>query len=101
MTATWQLFPLLHPAVIVLFGLALFAVLAYGSWLLVQKHVPRRSIVQFGILRVGMIVLLLLGLFQPVLSVPRSVADAPGVLVLIDTSASMSSPAARGRGSKT
>lgn len=96
MTATWQVFPLLHPAAIALFALALLAALAFGSRLLAQKHVPRRSIVQLGILRIGMVVLLVLGLFQPVLSVPRSVVEAPHVLVLVDTSASMSSPAAKG-----
>lgn len=96
MSMAWQLSPLFHPAAIVLLGLALFTVLAYGSWLLVQKHVPRRSIVLLGLLRAGMVVLLVLGLFQPVLSVPRAVVDAPGLLVLVDTSASMSSPAAKG-----
>lgn len=93
---TWQFFPILHPALIALFGVALLAALWIGSRLLVQKHVPRRSIVQLGVLRIGMIVLLILGLFQPVLSVPRTVVDSPSLLVLVDTSASMSSAARNG-----
>ncbi len=93
---TWQFFPVLHPAVIALFGVALLAALMFGSRLLIQKHVPRRSILQLGALRIGMVVLLVLGLFQPVLSVPRTVVDSPSLLVLVDTSASMSSPAANG-----
>ncbi len=93
---TWQFFPILHPALIALIGLALLAVLMIGSRLLVQKHVPRRSIVQLGVLRIGMIVLLVLGLFQPVLSIPRSITESPGLLVLVDTSASMSSAAVNG-----
>ncbi len=92
----WQFFPVLHPAIIVLFGVALLAALIAGSRLLIQKHVPRRSIVQLGVLRIGMIVVVVLGLFQPVLSVPRTITDSPGLLVLVDTSASMSSPAASG-----
>ena len=92
----WQFFPVLHPAVIVLFGIALLAALFAGSRLLIQKHVPRRSIVQLGVLRIGMIVVLVLGLFQPVLSVPRTITESPGLLVLVDTSASMSSPASSG-----
>ncbi len=87
---------MLHPAVIVLIGVALVAALWIGSRLLIQKHVPRRSIVQLGVLRMGMIVLLVVGLFQPVLSIPRSITESPGLLVLVDTSASMSSPAANG-----
>ncbi len=92
----WQFFPVLHPAWIALIGLALFGALWIGSRLLIQKHVPRRSIVQLAVLRVGMVVLLVLGLFQPVLSVSRTVTDSPSLLVLVDTSASMSSPAANG-----
>ena len=87
---TWQFFPVLHPALIALFGVALLAALWFGSRLLIQKHVPRRSIVQLGVLRIGMIVLFVLGLFQPVLSVSRTVVDSPSLLVLVDTSASMS-----------
>ena len=93
---TWQFFPVWHPALITLFGVTLLAVLWIGSRLLIQKHVPRRSIVQLGGLRIGMVVLLILGLFQPVLSVPRTVVDSPSLLVLVDTSASMSSPAVNG-----
>ncbi len=92
----WQLFPVLHPALIALIGLALLGALWIGSRLLIQKHVPRRSIVQLAVLRIGMVVLLVLGLFQPVLSVSRTVADSPSLLVLVDTSASMSSPAVNG-----
>lgn len=92
----WQFFPVLHPALIALFGVALLAALWIGSRLLVQKHVPRRSIVQLGGLRIGMVVLLILGLFQPVLSVSRTVVDSPSLLVLVDTSASMSSLAVNG-----
>jgi hypothetical protein len=92
----WQFFPVLHPAWIVLIGVSLSAALLVGSRLLIQKHVPRRSVMQLAVLRVGMIVLLVLGLFQPVLSVSRTVTDSTGLLVLVDTSASMSSPAANG-----
>jgi len=93
---TWQWFPVLPPAIIVLFALALIAVLAYGSWLLLQKHIPSRAVWQLGLLRLGMIALVTLSLFQPVLSVPRSVTDSAGLLVLLDASASMATPAANG-----
>jgi hypothetical protein len=93
---TWQFFPVLHPAAIAFVGLSLLAALFFGSWLLSQKHVPRRSIVLLGVLRFGMIVVVVLGLFQPVVSLPRTVTDSPELLVLVDASASMALPAVDG-----
>jgi hypothetical protein len=92
----WQFFPVLHPALIALIGVALLAALFVGSRLLIHKHVPRRSVVQLGVLRIGMIVLLVLGLFQPVLSVSRTRMESPELLVLVDASASMSAASANG-----
>lgn len=86
---SWQLFPILPIPVIALLALVLTAVLIYGSRLLLQKHVPQKAVVRLGLLRLGMIAIITLSLFQPVFSLPRTVSDSPGLLVLVDASASM------------
>lgn len=96
MTVSLQWFPVLRPAVIVLLCGALVAALLYGSWLLRRKHVPRRWVTALGVLRGAMVLLLAIGLLQPVLSFPRSFTQSPDVLVLVDSSASMSAAAAMG-----
>src|SRR4029077_12042969 len=78
----------------------LLGVLAFGSWLLARKSVPRRWVFALGALRVGMVVVFTLGLLRPVLSLPRTVALAPDVLVLVDVSRSMGQPSAAGAGNR-
>ncbi len=101
MSTTLQWFPLLPIWLVLLLGAALLGALAFGSWLLThKKFVPRRWVIALGALRAGMIIVFILGLLRPVLSMPRSVALAPDVLVLVDTTQSMSQPSATGAGSR-
>ncbi len=92
----WQWLPAISPLTIAAFAVASLALLAYGSRLLLQKHVPRRAVLQLGALRLAMISLIVLMLFRPVLSVPREVANSGGLIVLVDSSASMQSPSGNG-----
>lgn len=96
MTTTLQWFPLLPTGFVLFLGAALLAVLAFGSWLLTRKSVPRRWVLALGAIRVGMIIVFIFGLLRPVLSFPRSVALTPDVLILVDASRSMSRPSTSG-----
>ena len=101
MSMTVQWFPLLPVWLVLLIGAALLGVLAFGSSLLTRrKSVPRPWVIALGALRVGMIIVFILGLLRPVLSMPRSVALAPDVLVLVDTSQSMNQPSATRSGNR-
>lgn len=100
MNVTLQWFPLIPVGFALGLAVALGVLLAYGSWLLRRKSVPRRWIVALGCLRIGMIVLFLIGMLRPVVSFPRTVAVTPDVLVLVDSSESMSLPSASGQGTR-
>ena len=89
---TLQWFPLLPVWLIVVLAAALTAVLVFGSWLLRKKSIPRRWITAFAVLRVGMIVVFTLALLRPVVTLPRQTTLAPDLVVLVDTSESMSLP---------
>jgi hypothetical protein len=86
--------PVLPAWAIVLLTAGLLGMLAQGSITLVRRQVPRRWIAILGILRVAIIALFTLVLLQPVLSYTRTTEQRPEMLVLVDTSASMSQPGA-------
>jgi hypothetical protein len=95
-----HLLPILPAWVIALLALGLLALLAYGCRLLQQKQVPPRWVAILGILRLVIVVVFALGLLQPAVSFTRTVEQPPEMLVLVDTSQSMSIPVAPGRGSR-
>jgi len=100
MNFTLQWFPLIPVGFAVGLAVALGVLLAYGSWLLRRKSVPRRWIIALGLIRMGMIILFLIGTLRPVISFPRTVAVTPDVLVLVDASESMTQPSSSGQGTR-
>ena len=69
--------------------LALLCVLLHGSLGLFKKRIPARLVSILAGLRLAAIGIFALCLLQPVLTLQRSVAETPPVLVLLDTSKSM------------
>lgn len=84
-----NLLPILPVAVIALVTLGLIALLAHGCLVLLQKQVPPRWVAILAAVRVGIILVFLLALLQPIASFARSTELLPDLLVLIDTSRSM------------
>jgi len=95
-----QWFPLFPIGLALSLGAALLTLLAIGSWLLARKSVPRRWVIGLGLLRVGIVVVFILGLLRPVFSLPRKVTLSPELLVLVDVSQSMGRPSAVGARSR-
>src|SRR4051794_33173169 len=85
--------PMLPPWAIAAVAALLAAGLAFGSRMLPRKRVPRGWVVTLAVLRGVSIVALLLCLLQPVVSYSRTIQRRPDLVVLIDTSHSMSLPA--------
>jgi hypothetical protein len=83
-------FPLLPPSRIALVAGVLLALVAWGSWILARKRIPRRAIVVLGALRVVAVVLFMACLLQPAVSYYRSEPRTPELIVMLDTSTSMS-----------
>ncbi|MEO8207043.1 MAG: hypothetical protein ABI615_12750, partial [Chthoniobacterales bacterium] len=92
--------PTLPVGVIFALAIGLIALLAYGSFVLMQKSVPPRWIGILGGLRLLIIGVFVICLFQPVVSCQRTVSQGPAMLVLLDTSLSMKNPAANGNGTR-
>lgn len=69
--------------------LALLFVLLHGTLGLLKKRIPARLVAILAGLRLAAIGIFALCLLQPVLTLQRSVAETPPVLVLVDTSKSM------------
>ncbi|MCE9605998.1 MAG: VWA domain-containing protein [Planctomycetia bacterium] len=86
-TIDW--FPLLPLDAIALVALVLSALVAWGSWILARKQVPRRSIVVLAVLRAAAVLLFVACLLQPVVSYFGSHTQEPELIVLVDASASM------------
>jgi len=82
-------FPLLPPSRIALIALVLLGLVAWGSWMLARKQIPRRSIVVLGLLRAAAVLIFVACLLQPTISYDRARQPSPELIVLIDTSASM------------
>ncbi len=70
----------------------LIGVLAHGCVTLLRREVPRRWVIILACLRVGMALLFLLVLLQPVLSWSRTSERRPEMLVMVDVSESMAEP---------
>lgn len=83
-------FPLLPPGRIALVAGALLALVAWGSWVLSRKRIPRRAIIVLGVLRMVAVALFIACLLQPVVSYYRSEPRHPELIVIVDTSTSMS-----------
>lgn len=82
--------PVLPAGGIVLTGILLAGCLAYGSRVLRAKNIPRRWIAGLAVLRVLAIGLFLACLLRPTMAFVRVVTRGPDLIVLLDTSRSMS-----------
>jgi hypothetical protein len=88
-----QFVPLLPAAAVAALSLLLLALLALGSRALLAKGVPPRWVAGLAGLRVAAVGLFALALLGPVVAYTRPAESVPGMLVLIDTSRSMATPA--------
>jgi len=82
-------FPIAPAWTIALVGLALVALLAHGSSVLLAKRIPARWVAGLAALRTFAIVLFLLALLRPAIAYTRSTEQKKDLLVLVDTSRSM------------
>lgn len=82
--------PVVPVWVVLVLSAGLLGVLVHGSWTLLRREVPRRSVLLLAGLRIAVVVLFALVLIQPVVSYTRPVQRRPELLVLLDTSESMS-----------
>ncbi|MEO6053086.1 MAG: hypothetical protein ABIP97_03660 [Chthoniobacterales bacterium] len=80
--------------------IGLVALLGFGCVMLKQKNIPPSWIAILGGLRIAIIGVFVLCLFQPVLSCKHTVTQGPAMLVMLDTSLSMKSPDASGHGTR-
>lgn len=83
--------PLLPPWSIGMIAAVLVLLLILGSFMLRRKRVPIRSIRYLGALRLVAIAILVACLFRPVLTYTSESERRPDLLILADTSQSMSS----------
>ena len=84
-----RLVPILPAWFIAALAAALLLLLIQGSVFLLRKKVPRNWVAILGVLRVVVVVVLVLGLLQPVVSYSKTTERLPDLLVLVDTSQSM------------
>lgn len=99
MIAAIHWLPVLPPWAIALIAVGLLVALGVGSFILIRKDVPRRWVAILGGWRLLIVLAFVIALCQPVLSYTDSVAQRPELIVLIDTSKSMSRPGS-GSGSR-
>jgi hypothetical protein len=78
----------------------LLVMLAYGTAVLIRKRINPRWVAFLSGLRLAIIGIFLLILFQPVLSTTRSSEQLPEMMILVDTSRSMAQPGGPGKGSR-
>jgi len=79
---------------------ALAGAVIFGAIVLVRKNVRPGLIAMLTALRLGIVVVFVLVMLQPVISYTRMQEQKPGLLVLIDTSASMGKSGAAGKGDR-
>ncbi|MCX5660998.1 MAG: hypothetical protein NTW19_15020 [Planctomycetota bacterium] len=84
-----NLLPILPASIIALVAIGLFALLAHGCLVLLRKQVPPRWVAILAAVRVGIVLVFLLALLQPIASYALSSKLLPDLLVLVDTSRSM------------
>jgi hypothetical protein len=89
---TMHLVPVVPARAVLLLSAALLAVLAHGSLTLLRRQVHPRRVAILASLRVIIVALFALALLQPVLSYTHTVERRPEMLVLLDTSESMTQP---------
>ncbi len=77
-------------------GALLVAALAYGCRLMAEKQAPPRWIRRLALLRAAAILLFLLALLRPQIASTVRDLEKPGLIVLLDASASMGAPAGAG-----
>jgi hypothetical protein len=85
---------------VTLIVLGMLGFIARGSRLLLAKQVPLTWVRRLGVLRVSIVGVFALGLLQPVVSFPYTAQRPPEVIVLVDTSRSMSLAEADGNGTR-
>ena len=91
-----QLAPMFSRDVIVAIVVLLLLVLTYGSWMLRRKRIPWRWVTILAVTRLVIVLLFTLCLVQPAISYTRTAEKKPELLVLVDTSRSMSAPSVAG-----
>jgi hypothetical protein len=93
---TIHLNPMFSRDVIVAIVVLLLLMLTYGSWMLRRKLMPRRWVTILAVTRLVIVLLFALCLVQPTISYTRTAEKKPELLVLVDTSRSMSALAPGG-----
>jgi hypothetical protein len=93
-------FPLLPTGLVSALCAALVATLAFGSWLLGRKNVPRPWVLVLGALRAAAVAVFTLALLRPMVSCDRTLTLLPHALVLVDVSRSMAQGSAASDGSR-
>jgi hypothetical protein len=93
---TFGFHPVWPPGWIAAAAVALAAALLYGCRLMADKHVPRSWIRRLAALRAVALLLFVLALLRPEIRYTVREAGRPGLLVLLDSSASMAAPAGGG-----
>ena len=83
------LHPILPSWAVTLVAVALLALLAQGSVVLVGKKVPGRWVLYLALLRIAAVALFIICLLRPLVSYHTKVQPGTDLLVLFDTSASM------------
>ena len=91
-----QMSQLLPAWLTVLLLVALLAALIYGTLTLVRKAIARNWVITLSCLRAAILVAFLLILLQPAISYTSNTAQLPELIVLVDTSLSMSKPGTKG-----
>lgn len=92
-----HLTPMFSPEIIVAVVVLLLLLLIHGSWMLRRKLMPQRWVSLLAVTRLVIVLLFALCLVRPAISYTRTAERKPELLVLVDTSRSMSGPAAGGR----
>lgn len=93
---TWNYHPILPMWLVVVVVLGLLGAVAYGSWILRQRHVPPVWIGRLAVWRVLIVLLALLCLLRPAVRYHRTEKVLPERLILVDTSSSMATEDAPG-----
>ncbi len=88
---SWQFSPPVVPVwLVALCAIGLFVLLLWGTRLLIKKQAPVRWVRILFVLRVLIILVFVLLLFQPMLHYKRDIHVTPELMILVDTSESMS-----------
>lgn len=89
--------PILPAWAVLAIGALLLLLLAQGSLLLLRKKVPAKWVAILGSLRVAIIAVFVVCLLQPAISFHRDIQRLPDLVVMVDTSRSMSNKTGSGQ----